>query len=302
MMCAATSSSKSAAPTGLTWTSPPGSALPRAEGCVEIRFGRRGGKTVLLDLYQAGSAKARFPKVFGGGALEAVLINLAGGVTGADCFRQRVHFAEGAKAVVTTQAAEKIYKASRNDPPARIENRLTVEAGVFAEWLPQETIFFDGGRLERSLHVQLDQGAKFLASEALVFGRTAMGEAVRSGFLRDNWRVHIGGHIAFADGFCLDGAIQDRLDRKAIADGGRAVATVLYAGDDAAAYLEPARAALADCREKGGRAAVSCLGSVLHARFIAADGALLRATLIPYIETIRAAAGSIGVLPKLWRC
>ena len=50
---------------------------------------RRGERTVLDHLYQKGSAKARFPKVFDGGPPEAVLINLAGGITGADCFQQR---------------------------------------------------------------------------------------------------------------------------------------------------------------------------------------------------------------------
>ena len=267
-----------------------------------MRFGCRGDKTVLRDLYQKGSAKARFPKVFDDGAPEAVLINLAGGITGADRFQQRVHFAERAHAVVTTQAAEKIYRASDDDEPASIANRLTLKAGAFGEWLPQETIFFDGGRLQRSFCANLDEGARLLACEAVVFGRTAMGETVTSGFLRDDWRIYRGDRIAYADGMHLNGAIQAQLDRPAIACGGRAVATVLYVAEDSEAHLEAARSALSAYRENGQRAAVSCLGPVLHARFIAADGALLRAMLLPYIETIRAAAGSIGALPKLWRC
>lgn len=57
-----------------------------------------------------------------------------------------------------------------------------------------------------------------------------MGETIRSGYLRDDWRVTVGDRIAFADGFFLDGAIQDRRDRPAIARGGRALASALHVG------------------------------------------------------------------------
>lgn len=300
-MSAATSLSRSAAPTGVTWTSSP-DELPRAVGRVDVAFKRRGEQTVLRNLYQQGSAKARFPKTFDGGPPEAVLINLAGGLTGGDCFQQTVHLDEGTHAVVSTQAAEKIYRASEGAKPACISNKLTVKATALGEWLPQETIFFDGGRLQRSFHADLTEDARLIACEATVFGRTAMGETVRTGYLRDDWRITIGDRIAFADGFCLDGPIQDQLNRPAIARGGRALASVLYVGADAEAMLAPARSELEPHREAGGYAAVSLIGKILLARFIAPDGPLLRSMLIRYIETIRVAAGLNGGLPKLWRC
>jgi urease accessory protein len=278
-------------------------ALPRAAGRVHVAFRRRGDKTVLRDLYQQGSAKARFPKAFGSAPPEAVLINLAGGLTGGDCFHQSLAVGEGAHAIATTQAAEKVYKASTGFEPARVTNKVTVAAGAFGEWLPQETIVFDGGRLERSLEARLAPEARLLACEAIVFGRTAMGETVHRGFLRDDWRVTIGDRLAFADGLCLDGRIQEQLNRPAIARGGRALASVLYAGPDAPTLLQAARSSLADQQGDGRRAAVSLAHpSVLLARFIAGDGALLRAMLIRYIEAMRAAAGLAGGLPRLWRC
>ena len=299
-MSVATLSSKRARPAGATWTSTP-DAIPRAKGRVDIRFRRRGDRTTLADLYQSGSAKARFPRVFDGRPPEAVLINLAGGLTGGDCFQQTVDLEDESHAVVTTQAAEKIYRASEGAEPALISNALTVNSATL-EWLPQETIFFDGGRLTRRLHATLTEDARLLACEATVFGRKAMGETARHGFFRDDWRVTIGNRLAFADGFCLDGAIQSCLDRPTIARGGRALATVVFVDASAEALLERAQALLADHREEGRRAAVSQLGHVLIARFIAADGVLLRTMLIPYIETIRAAAGLPGGMPKLWRC
>jgi urease accessory protein len=255
----------------------------------------------LRDLYQQGSGKVRFPKVFNGGPPEAVLINLAGGLTGGDCFRQTVDLEEGSHALVTTQAAEKIYRASDGAEPARISNKITVKAAAL-EWLPQETIFFDGGRLHRSFEATLTEDARLLACEAIVFGRTAMGETVEQGFFRDDWRITIGDRLAYADGFMVDGSIQDYLDRPAIARGHRALASVLYVGANAERLLAPARSAIDDDEKPDGMAAVSCRDRVMLARFLAADGRVLRSMLSRYIQTLRAAAGLEGGLPKLWHC
>ena len=263
-----------------------------------MTFKRRGEHTVLADLYQSGSAKARFPKVFDGGPPEAVLINLAGGITGADCFQQTIHFEGKTHAVVTTQAAEKIYKASAGAAPANVSNRLTVEADAFAEWLPQETIFFEDGRLTRRFEAKLHPMARLLACEAIVFGRIAMGETVHRGCLRDDWRISIGDRLVYADGLRIDGAIQDRLDRPAIADGGRALATVLYVGPDSEGLIDRAKDVLDPFKTEGERAAASRLGDVIVARFIASDGRTLRTMLEAYLSTMRRVAAG----PKLWRC
>jgi len=297
-MSAATSLSKAAPLPGGTWTSTP-DELPRAVGRVDVAFQRRGEKTALRDLYQQGSAKARFPKTFDGGPPEAVLINLAGGLTGDDCFQQTVDFGQGTHAVVTTQAAEKIYRASKGSGPARVTNKLKVKADAFAEWLPQETIFFNGGRLQRRFEINLDPTARLLACEAMIFGRTAMGETVQHGHFRDDWRVHIGQRLAFADGFHVDGAIQDCLDRPTIADGGRALATVLYVGPDIENLIETAKQTLDPFSAAGKRAAASLIDDLIVARFVASDGAVLRDMLRDYMTTMR--RGAAG-LPKLWRC
>jgi len=254
---------------------------------------------VLDDLFQSGSAKARFPKVFDGGPPEAVLINLAGGITGGDDFKQAVRVDAGGHAVITTQAAEKIYKASAGALPAKVTNKLTVEAAASMEWLPQETIFFDGGRLRRTFDITLDPTARLLACEAMIFGRTAMGETVHQGYLCDHWRVSIGDHLVFADGFHLDGRVQERLDRPAIAAGGRALATVLYVGPESETLIDVAKQALVSFATGDRRAAASRIGDLIVARFIASDGAALRSMLEAYLPVMRRQGAD---LPKLWRC
>ena len=78
-----------------------------------------------------------------------------------------------------------------------------VEPGAALEWLPQETILFDGARLERRLRAELAEGAALLAAETLVFGRAARGERMRSGALLDAWRLHGPDGLLWADALAL---------------------------------------------------------------------------------------------------
>ena len=273
------------------------SSLPRAVGEVSVAFARRGDKTVLRDLYQRGSGKARFPKSFDGGPPEAVLINMAGGLTGGDCFQQTVDLDGGTHAVVTTQAAEKVYRASNGAKPARVSNTLTVKAAAL-EWLPQETLFFDRSRFERRLDIDMSDDARLLACEAMLFGRTAMGETVDQAYIRDDIRVRRGGRLIFADGIRFDGPVQSILDRPAVADGGRALATVLYVGPDSEDLVDKAKDVIDPFRTAGKRAAASRIGDLIVARFVAADSQALRAMLNTYLSTLR----RVAAVPKLWRC
>ena len=93
---------------------------------------------------------------------------------------------------MAAQAAERFYRALTRDAPSRVRTTVTVAQGGALEWLPQETILFDRCALDRRLHVDLAADARFLAVETLVFGRAAMGERVRQGWLRDLIRVRRG--------------------------------------------------------------------------------------------------------------
>lgn len=271
--------------------------LARARGVVELAFKRRGAGTVLDRLYQQGCGKARVlrpePKAPGP---EAVLINTAGGLTGGDDLRWRIEWHAGCTATVTSQAAEKVYRSLGDD--ARIETRLAVAREARAEWLPQETILFDRARVRRRMEIDVETGGSLLACEAFVFGRTARGEVVTEGFLHDAWRVRYGGRLVWADALRLDGAIAARLACGAITNGARAVASVLHIAEDAGRRLELARTLMQGARS---RAAATCIGPVLIARFLAPDGAVLRRDLTAWIAGFRAGAcGLPARLPRVW--
>src|SRR6185295_5826133 len=96
--------------------------------------------------------------------------------TGGDRFALDIAVEPGARLVVTTAAAEKIYRSL--EPDATVDVRLTVAAGGALAWLPQETILFDRARLKRTIEIALAADARLILAEAIVFGRSGMGETV----------------------------------------------------------------------------------------------------------------------------
>jgi urease accessory protein len=195
--------------------------LPRSEGSVRLELACREGRTHLAVLHQAGAARMRFPKPGAGAPPEAVLLNMAGGLTGGDRMDVDVVLSDGAEATVTTAAAEKIYRA-RDTEAAEISVQLALGAGARLAWLPQATILFDASRLDRRTEVRLAGDATFLAVETLIFGRQAMGEDVHHGACRDAWRIRRDGALVFADTFRVGGAVGSILDRPATLAGARA--------------------------------------------------------------------------------
>ena len=133
------------------------------------------------------------------------IVNTAGGMTGGDRFDIDINVGAGARLSVTTAAAEKVYRSL--GPDTEIGVKLAVGPGAALAWLPQETILFDRVRLHRTIDLHLAADAKLLLAEAIVFGRSAMGETVSCGRMLDRWRVRVGGALVFAETIRLDGAI-----------------------------------------------------------------------------------------------
>lgn len=261
----------------------------RARGVGRLVAKRSAQSTRLDVLYQEGCAKIRLPATFDG-AMEAVLINTAGGLTGGDHVEWSLAAGAETRLTVTTQACERVYKASAST--ARLETRITVADGARVDWLPQETILFDRSSLNRRLEVDLAADAVFLAVEAVILGRKAMGETVETGFFHDRWRVRRAGKLIHAEETRIEGDVAALTGELATLRGARAFATVLLCGPDAEGHVEPLRRLIG----AGAAAGVSHWQDKLVARVVADDGFSLRKMLIPIISHLRKGAG----VPKLW--
>ena len=261
---------------------------PRAIGAVRLAAKRGATADALSALRMSGSLKVLFPRPQGR-ALEAVLINTAGGVTGGDRFSTEAEAGEGAALSLTTQAAERAYRAG-GATPARLATRLVAGPGARLAWLPQETILFQGANLVRTLSVDLAPDARFVMVEPVIYGRTAMGEELTGARFHDRVEIRRAGAPLWLDALRLEGDIAARLDRPALGRGARAMASLVYVGADAEAWLDRLRALLP---VTAGASLVR--PGVLAARLLAADGYSLRQSLVPALKLL-----NDNTIPKPW--
>jgi urease accessory protein len=263
-------------------------AANRAMGSVTFDVHLLEGVTRRRHLHESGSLRVRFPSPEAEG-LSAVFVNTAGGVASGDRFDVDIATGEGSRLVVTTAAAEKVYRAE--GPAAELNIGLRLSAGSHLAWLPQETILFDRARVLRRIDIDVAESASLLLCEIVVFGRAAMGERLLHGEFVDRWRMRRGGRLVFAETVRLDGDIGEKLTRPAIAKGGVAIGTALIVPGDAA-LVERIR----ELSESfGGEVGISAWNGFAMARFCAQDAARLRADMMAVLGR---ASGS--VLPRLW--
>jgi urease accessory protein len=203
----------------------------RAVGTAEIGFVHRHGVTRIARLHQSGSIAVRLPHVEPDDVPQAIAVTTCGGLTGGDRIELQLVCEANAGALVTTQAAEKIYRSAGGE--AVIEVGIEVGAGGALEWLPQETILFDGSRMRRTTEAALADDGRLLGIELVVFGRIARGERLRTGFVSDAWRVRRGGRLVWADVLRIDGSCAAMEGNPACLDGGGAVMTVLFVAPEA---------------------------------------------------------------------
>jgi urease accessory protein len=277
-------------PTTTTTAAPPGHQ--RADGAFELRFGPPGG--TLRHLFQQAPLRVLFPTPEPGEPPLAAVVNCAGGLAGGDALRQEVRLEAGARAVVSTAAAEKVYRSLGAD--TRVATRLALGPGAALEWIPQETILFDGARLERRLRADLAEGAVLLAAEIVVFGRAARGERMRSGALLDAWRVHGPEGLLWADAVALPDDPGEALAAPFGFAGAEASGTLLFAGPGAEAGRDLLRGS--DAAAPGG--ATLPRPGLMLARWLG-PAAAVRASVGVAIAALR--AGLLGLpprLPRLW--
>lgn len=269
--------------------------LQRAQGELRLSLRCRDGATVLDRFYQSGCLKARLPRPAAQGWTDIVTMNNSGGIAGGDRLDGAFELAAAVRATIATQAAERYYRIPAGGAPATVRTRIALGEGAAAEWLPQETILFDGSAMDRCLDVELSDCSWFLGVEALVFGRAAMGESVRAACICDAIRVRRNGRLVWRDAVRIDGDIDAVLRRAAVANGARAAASLFYVAPDAERRIDAVRAALQEAPAESG---VSVWNGMLVARLLASGAAPLRRAVIAALGALRDGRP----LPRVWQC
>jgi urease accessory protein len=272
--------------------------LQRADGCVRLVLSGSENGTRIEEVFERSPTRILFPRIGRRPVEEAVLINTGGGVAGGDRLECSVTALPGASIAVTSQAAEKVYRALHD--PARVATRLKARESARLAWLPQETIIFNWARLHRTTEIELFSGSELLALEWLVLGRAAHGEIVVGGSVIDGWRVKRDGRLVWADSFRISDETFAHLSRKALLSRCNAIATLIYFGPDLDKRLEFLREIL---RSLECNCAVTLVGGLMVARFAANRPSDLKLALRSFLQQFGPEPGSGPFqVPKMWSC
>ncbi len=122
-----------------------------------------------------------------GGICHVYILHPPGGIVGGDQLKIDVHAATKTAVLITTPAAGKFYRST--DKQAHQSVSLKIDQGAVLEWLPQETIIYEGARLQSHVNIELATNARFIGWEIIALGRPAADEGFECGEALLNWRI-----------------------------------------------------------------------------------------------------------------
>ncbi|MDR5906742.1 urease accessory protein UreD [Franzmannia qiaohouensis] len=215
-----------------------------------LGFERRDGVTRMVQARHQGPLRVQRPFYPEGreGACHVYLLHPPGGLVSGDALNISARLAGGSHALLTTPAANKLYKADSQGVAWCQQTRLSVDDGASLEWLPQETIAFDGSRGAQLTDIALHGNARCLGWEVLALGRPASDLPYVSGRIDQRFRLTRDGKPLWLERQPLDPL--HRRFRGRWGQGGASVQATLWAvglnDSDAAAAIEVLREALPD--------------------------------------------------------
>jgi len=272
--------------------------LQRADGCGRIVLSGSDNGTRIVDVFQQSPIRIIFPTSGGSAVEEAVLVNTAGGIAGGDRLKYGVTALANASIAVTSQAAERVYRALSE--PARISTNLKACEAAKLAWLPQETIVFNWACVNRKTEIDLSSGSELLALEWLVLGRAAHGEEMVGGHITDSWRVKKDGRLIWADSFRATDKMFPHLHKKALLSNNKAIGTLIYFGpclDRRLEFLRDIAPSLKCC------CTATLVGGLIVARFVARVSSELRLALCSLLQQFSRELGPGPFrVPKMWSC
>lgn len=267
------------------------------DATLELAYARQGLRTVPVMRRHVGPLRVQkhfHPEA--SGLCQHVLIHPPAGLVGGDRVTLDVSVGPSAEVQLTTPGAAKVYRSAGPEAVQTLTAR--VAAGGWLEWIPQETIAFDGARARLGCRFELAPGARLLAWDILVLGAA---EPFVEGDVRQALDVCVDGVPALADAVRYDVALR----ASALGLGGARVTAVLVAvgaeGDLGAGLVEGCRALEASEREA--RARVTRIGDqpMLVGRWLGSSVERARRWLVSLWRLLRPSlGGGVVVPPRIW--
>lgn len=250
--------------------------LQRSHGAARLAFANRSNRNSIVERYASAPVRILTPSVQGVFLKLCLLIHLVG--LREDTSHVDILVAQNAQALVTGQAAEKIYRSI--DMPASIRTVIKIEDDSTLEYLPQESILFDGAKLNRAVNISLGARSCLLLSEMFVLGRWAMKEDFTRGIFLDRWSIDVAGQPIWREGLRVEGGLSSLSSSLGFANA-RALATIFYVGANAGEVLGLARDAI------GPMGGATIVRDMLVVRMLGNEAGMLKQQLGEIISVIR---------------
>jgi urease accessory protein len=276
----------------------PGEAVYLASWRAELAlaFERRAARTVLAERRHEGPLvvqKPFYPE--DESVCHAIVVHPPGGIAGGDELALSVRSGGGAHALLTTPGAGKWYRSAGAWARQRLE--FEVAAGACIEWLPQETIVFDGARARLETEVRLTGDARYVGWEILCLGRTGAGETFRRGACGIRTTILRDGKAQWVERGLIEGGAHLLTARAGLASQPVCGTLVVAAPGLDAGLVAACRAP----RPPTGDGAVTLLPGALLARYLGPSGEAARRYFAMLWEIIRPEAlGRVAVVPRIW--
>ncbi len=263
---------------------------------LELTFQRRDTRTVLARRRHEGPLMVQSPFYPEGAPCHVYLLHPPGGLVAGDRLDVQVRAEPASHALVTTPAASKLYRSEGAE--AVVRQQLAVCRDAILEWLPGESIVFDGARCDLGTGVDLEPGARLLAWESWILGRPACQEVFARGRFRQRLEVRLDGVPLLVERNAADGGSPWLSQPWGL--GGRAAAGTLVAWPADATCADAARDAAARVPGEA-LTGVTLVDGLLVCRALAAGLAALRARLEAWWRILRPrVAGRDAVAPRVW--
>jgi urease accessory protein len=268
------------------------------QAALELGFERREEATILARRQHQGPLRVQKPLYPEGLEIcHAIVLHPPAGICGGDQLCIDVASGPHAQVLLTTPGAGKWYRSAGAVAGQTVA--IKVGAGGTAEWLPQESIIFNGAVARMSTKVELEEGARFIGVETLCFGRRASGETFERGSLRLASDIRLDGKLLWCERGNIDGG--SPLLKSPIGLAGFTVcSTVLAAGADVnAETLAACRAAASP--EADAQWGVSAMPQLFVGRYLGHSAEAARLWLIELWRNLRpAVVGRDMSIPRIW--
>ena len=260
---------------------------------LRLRFSDDAGTSRLTERTHSGPLRVQKPLYPEGPRIcHAIIVHPPGGVVGGDQLAIDAAAGPSTHAFLTSPGAAKWYRA--NGRVSRQQLRLSAGAGAAIEWMPQESIFYNGAHVELDQQVELAADASYIGCDIICLGRRASGERFESGSVVQRMRIRRGGKLLWWEQGRIDAASSSMSSPLGL-NGASVCATLIGVGKPVPSLL------MEQLRAIDPLLATSQVKSVFVARYLGHDSETVRGAIVKAWQLLRPHLLGCGApLPRIW--